>query len=360
MVGADLLVETALSNGGIAANAIGSLQSIEPVRFLYLAAGVVCLLVAVVDLFWTTLWDDEGAGPLSSRLMVAAWNRLRNPGAEREKLLTLGGPLTLAFNLFVWIGLIWSGWILVFAGGETALVHARDTGPVTWTGRFYFVAQAMFTMGNGDFYPASGAWQVAAALTTASGMLFVTLGVSYVISVLDGVTGRRSFANSVLGIGKRSEAFVRTGWNGEHFDQFNHLLDTLSSELSHLGARHKIHPILHYYRSNQELDSSARAIAVFDEALTLLRFGIPEQHRPNDALVASARSNAGSYLNAYTDTIEPADQTPPPPDLDRLRDAGIPTVSDEEFADALDDLEKRRRQLHAVVETSGWSWPQEE
>ncbi|WP_085940353.1 potassium channel family protein [Halopiger xanaduensis] len=326
-------------------------------RLLSLAIGVACLLVAIVDLFWTTLWDDKGAGPLSSRLMTSAWHRLRTVGGDRGSVLSLGGPLILALNLLTWVGLIWLGWTLVFAGGENALVHSRPTGPVTWIGRFYFVAQTMFTMGNGDFYPGSSAWQIAASLTTASGMLFVTLGVSYVISVLEGVIGRRSYANSVLGVGKRGETFVTTGWNGEDFDQFHHLLDSLSAELSDLGAQHKIHPILHYYRSEDLLDSSARAVVVFDEALTLLRFGIPEEHRPNSALIGSARSNAKSYLEAYTDTIEPADRAPPAPDLDRLREAGVPTVSDEEFADALDDLEERRRQLRAVIEASGRKWP---
>lgn len=341
----------------VTAGAVESLSSTGPVRLLSLVVGIGCLSVAIVDLFWTILWDDKGAGPLSSRLMISAWHRLRTLGDERDQGLSIGGPLILALNLLVWVGLIWLGWTLVFAGSEDALVHSRPTGPVTWIGRFYFVAQTMFTMGNGDFYPGSSLWQVAAALTTASGMLFVTLGVSYVISVLDGVTGRRSYANSVLGIGKRGETFVTTGWNGEDFDQFDHLLDTLSAELSDLGAQHKIHPILHYYHSDELLDSSARAVVVFDEALTLLRFGVPEEHRPNDALIASARSNAESYLNAYTDTIEPADQVPPAPDLDHLREAGVPTVSDAEFADALADLDERRRQLRAVIEASGREWP---
>lgn len=211
MVRTDVLLETARSNGGITTIALGQLQPLEPIQLLYLAAGIVLLLVAIVDLFWTTLWDDKGAGPLSSRLMTVVWRRLRNPGNERETLLTIGGPSILLLTLFVWIGLIWGGWVLVYAGGENALIHARDVGHVTWTGRLYFVAQAMFTMGNGDFYPSTQVWQVAASLTTASGMLLVTLGVSYVISVLDGVTGRRSFANSVMGVGNRSEAFVRQG-----------------------------------------------------------------------------------------------------------------------------------------------------
>jgi uncharacterized protein (DUF1684 family) len=76
----------------------------------------------------------------------------------------------------------------------------------------------MFTMGNGDFYPPAGVWQIAASLTTASGMLFVSMGVSYILSVLGAVSNKRSFASSVTGMGTDGEAVVRSAWDGEGFD----------------------------------------------------------------------------------------------------------------------------------------------
>lgn len=333
------------------------LQTTPPLRPLYLVMGLVLLVGTIVDLLWTTLWDDKGAGPLSSRLMTGAWQGLRRLSSERSWVLSLGGPLVLMLNLVMWVGFIWAGWTLVFASGENALVHARSSDPVTWTGRIDFVAQAMFTMGNGDFYPARAVWRVATALATASGLLSVTLIVTYIISVLGGVIENRSFANSVMALGRRSEAVIRTGWNGEDLHQFDPVLDTLSSELSHLAADNKTHPILHHYRSTEGRNSSVLAIAVFDEALTLLRFGIPEEYHPNDVLVEIAHSTARSYLDAFTDTVEPADRAPPPPNLGRLRSEGIPTVSDEQFVEALADLDERRRLLRGVVEAGGWSWP---
>ncbi|WP_281246994.1 hypothetical protein [Natrinema salaciae] len=35
----------------------------------YLALGVIVLVGTVVDVLWTTLWVEGGAGPLTSRLM---------------------------------------------------------------------------------------------------------------------------------------------------------------------------------------------------------------------------------------------------------------------------------------------------
>lgn len=339
---------------------IADLQSTSPLQLFYLAIGIGILTVAIIDLLWTILWSDKGAGPLSSRLMKAIWKGLRTVSRGHSGALSMGGSVILSLNIVMWIGLIWAGWTFLFASGENALVHARSPESVTWAGRIDFVAQAMFTMGNGDFYPTSSSWQIATALATGTGILSVTLIVSYVISILGGVVEKRSFANSIMGIGNRSGSFVQTGWNGEDFHQFDQVLDTLASDLSHLAAQHKTHPILHYYRSKQEQNSQAMAIAVFDEALLLLQFGIPDESQPNDVLIEAARSNAQSYLYAFTDTIEPADRAPPPPKLDHLRDAGIPTVSDQVFADTLDDTDERRRQLLAVIESTGWSWPAEE
>ncbi|WP_232701890.1 potassium channel family protein [Halobacterium wangiae] len=324
---------------------------------VYLVVGVALLVLTVVDILWTTLWVDGGSGPLSSRLTSWLWRGLRRLGSNRSRTLSLAGPLILTLTLVVWVAGIWGGWTLVFASGENALVNARDASGVSWTGRIYFVAYAMFTMGNGDFYPGYGAWQIAAALTTASGMLFVTMGVSYVLSVLGAVSEKRSFASSTTGLGERSETVVGTGWD-DGFRGLHLPLNSLASELDTLATQHKAYPILHYYHSEEATQSSAMAVAIFDEALTVLRFGVPGRDQPNTALVENARSATENYLETLDEAfIDPSEDAPTPPDLDRVREANVPTVSDDEFATAVGDLDERRRHLLGLVHSDAWQWP---
>ena len=325
---------------------------------LYLTLGVVLILAVAVDLIWTTLWVDGGGGPLSARLSEGVWHGLRKVARGRSRVLSIAGPLILVLSLGMWIGLLAAGWTLLFAGGEQALIDTRDGGPVSWSGRIWYVSYTMFTDGNGDFTPNGAIWQIASSLTTASGMLSATLAVSYILSVLGAVSEKRSFASTVTGLGQRPEELVQAGWEGESFRQLDLPLSTLSSELSSLADKHESYPILHYYHTEEEGDASSIAVALFDEALTLSRFGVAEEHWGNEALVKSARSSVEDYLQTRSRTSgAPAPETPPPPDLDRLRDADIPTVSDEEFAAALDDLEERRRKLLAAVEADAWHWP---
>lgn len=324
----------------------------------YLVLGAIVLVIAVVDLLWTTLWVDGGSGPLSSRLTTWIWRGLRTVGEQRSRTLSLAGPLILTLTLVMWVTFFWGGWTLIFAGGEPSLIDTRDQGPISWVEHIYFVAYTLFTMGNGDFTPANGSWQITTSLTTASGMLFITLAVSYVLSVLGAVVDKRSFANTVTGIGKRGEQFVRTGWNGEDLHELDLPLDTLASDVSTLAQQHKAYPVLHYYHSKQAQESSAMAIAIFDEALTILRFGIHNDEEINEALVDTARSSVQSYLQTLSSAfIRPADQRPPSPDLNRLRDADVPTVPDEEFDSTLDNLNERRRKLLGLIKADAWYWP---
>ena len=328
--------------------------------WIYFVIGVVLLAVVVVDMLWTTLWADGGAGPVASRLSNWLWRGVRRAGSSRSTIVSLAGPIVLTATLFTWVMLLWFGWTFVFAGGENSLRDTSDGSSVSWPGRFYYVGYSMFTMGNGDFAPVGGFWQVLTGLTTASGMLLVTLAVSYVLSVLGAVAQKRSFAGTVQGIGKSGAEIVRSGWNGRDLHDLDLPLSAVAADASSLADKHKTYPILHYYHSSSGENASALAVATLDDALTLIRYGTHDQCLYNSAVVENARSSIESYLRTlHKAFIEPASETPPPPSLAAVRDAGIPTVDDAAFAEALHRLDDRRRRLLGVVQADAWTWPEE-
>ncbi len=325
---------------------------------LFLLLGVGILVSVIVDLLWTTLWVDGGSGPLSSRLTTGLWRGLRRVSDDGSQALSLAGPLILVATLVLWIGLLWIGWTLLFAGGQTALVSAHTGEPADWTGYLYYVAYTMFTNGNGDYTPTAGTWEIASALTTATGMAFVTLAVSYVLAVLGAVSQKRSFASDVTGLGERPETFVATSWSDDDFRGLELPLESIADDLSVLADQHKSYPILHYYHSAGSDRASAVAVPILDEALTCYRHAVPEHAAPNATQLANARSSVDSYLETLeTAFIEPADEVPPEPDLESLRAAGVPTVPENEFADELAALEVRRRKLLGIVRADAWEWP---
>ncbi|SFC69067.1 Ion channel [Halobiforma haloterrestris] len=326
-----------------------------------LTLGVVLLVAVITDILWTTLWVEGGAGPLTSRLMAWTWRSLRKIGAQNSRLLSLSGLLIFMLSLSLWIVLLWSGWTLIFASAENGLIDTLNRGSTSWYDWIYFTGYTVFTLGNGDFVPRKGIWQFVTVLATGSGLLFVTLSVTYTLSVLDAVTQKRAFANNVSGFGTVSEDIVQAAWNGAEFRGFDLPLNTFEAQLTLLTENHKAYPVLHYFHSARADRSPAVEIAALDDALTLVRFGVPKEHRPNEIIVRNARNGIENYLETLHETfVDPADNTPPPPDLTALREAGIPTASDDEFEASLDDLEMRRRTLFGFIESDVRQWPTRE
>lgn len=326
-----------------------------------LILGLLLVVLSLLDALWTALWVDGGAGPLASRLTNVIWWVMKKLiRTKRNTLLSLAGPSIQTLTVFTWIGLLWLGWVILFSADANSLLYSRtpETPPADLSGRVYFVAYTMSTMGNGDFYPNGDGWEIAASLTTFSGMFMLTLVVSFLLSVIGGVTTKRALASQITGLGKTSEEWVLNVWDGNGFSQLDLQLMSLSTQLGTLTEQQLAYPVLHRYHGASPQNDSAPAIAILDDALTLLHYGVQKPYRPAPSVLQSARETVRTYLTTLASaSIYPAERVPPDPDLTTLRKAGIPVVSKVEFARSLDDLAHRRKLLLGLVERNSFKWP---
>lgn len=325
----------------------------DPILF---AAGLTIVVLATVDSLWTSLWVDGGAGPLSARVARWTWRGFLAVASGRSRTLSLGGPTILVLTLSMWIGLLWLGWTLLFASGEPALVHSNDGSPTDWIDRIYFTAYTIVTLGLGDVVPVDGPWQIATTFATANGILLVTLGVSYVLSVVEAVVDKRRLAGTVMELGRDPVTFVLTGWNGEDFSDLDPELQSLAHQLQRVSELHYAYPILHYYHSWNPIRSAPMSVAILDEAVTVLHHGVPDPYRPNPVLLRDLRGSTSAYVGSISGPFSEHADEPPPPDLDRLREAGVPTVDDDAFEASVEALDVHRRVLLSMVQADGWEW----
>ena len=323
-----------------------------------LLAGVALVVFAFVDALWTTLWVDGNAGPISARITTWCWRGvLAVLGRRRHMALSLFGPFILILVVILWVAMLWAGWTLVFGAQERSLLHASTQEPADWSGRFYFVGYMMFTAGNGDYTPNGDGWQIVAAMTNATGMLLATLAITYLLSVVSAVVQKRAFASQVTGLGETAAEIVKSGWNGHDLRALDLPISNLSSELAQLTERYLAYPVLQYYHAAKPEKSPVLAAALLDDALTLIHFGVPAENRASPAVIRSARATLRSFLDTLPSAfIDPAQHTPKPPDLSALREAGIPTVSGEQFSQALEEVSQRRKMLLGLVRSDGWDW----
>lgn len=326
---------------------------------IYAILGIILILAGIIDFAWTTLWPDGGAGPITKRISLLCWLGIRWLSGGKSFIISMAGPIILVATLLTWILLFWTGWTLLFAGDSSSFIDTNDNNPISWAERWYVTGYLLFTLGVGDYIMKEGLWQILAVLTAASGLVFITLGVTYILSVLDAVTQKRAFAESVRGMGQNVTEIVSNSWNGENFHNIDLLLNTFSSQLSTLRSQHNAYPILHYYHSSKRDDELAVSVATLDEVLSVFKFGIRNGHGPNQLLVHEARSTIDSYITTLrSGYISPAEMAPPPPDLDTMRERGLPVVQTDDFLQSLEELSERRKALLGSLRDNGRKWPE--
>lgn len=326
---------------------------------LLFVLGILLMGAALGDVLWTTLWLDGGSGPLTARLTTASWGawRLLVP-RHKHRALSLAGPFILVCTLLMWLLLLWAGWTCLFSSERESVKSTRDQTAADVSGRIYFVGYTLATMGNGDFTPRGGGWEVATALCSFSGMILLTLSVSYVLSLASAVARKRALASSISCLGKSADEWVLAFWDGRCFRGTESQLASLSSQLATVTEQHLAYPILHYYHAADGEKSAAVMLAVLDDALLLMDGAVVQDQRPAPAALRSARQAIQTFLETLQSAwIGPALESPKQPNLMRLREAGIRTLSDAEFAEAANSADHRRRRLLGLIHQDAWQWP---
>ena len=241
---------------------------------------------------------------------------------------------------------------------SSSLIDVRRYDGVTFLECIWFTAYTLFTVGNGDFTPTPGIWQIACSLAALTGLVIVTLSVTYILQVLAAISNKRSFASQVTSLGNSAEEWVISQWNSKDFGRIELQLNSINGQLARLTEQHLAFPILHYYHSKNADRASTVATGILDDALSILAFGVEEKYRPDHAAILTSRRSVQNFLKTLRSAfISPAGESPSLPDLARLRDAGIPVVPEEDFYKSMKQLEERRKITLGMIWNDAWQWP---
>ena len=319
--------------------------------------GGLLIAIALLDVAWTAVAAGSGAGPVTGPVTGALWRLALAYHHRRPShaLLSFAGVAVVFSVLAVWITLVLLGWVLVFTASDGAVRAAHSGTPADLVARVYFVGYSVFTLGNGGFSPGAGTWQIATVLATATGLVLVTLSITYLVPVASAVAQSRQLASYISSLGPTSAEIVRRSWTGSGFGSLSQHFVSLAALIHGTRQHHLTYPVLHYFHSGDRDSAVAPALSHLSGALQLLRHGVPAGARPDPAALDTLDAAIGSYLSTLSSAyIRPGDDSVPPPALGDLRLAGVPTVDDDTFAEATPATRERRRMLAAFLRNDGW------
>lgn len=319
-------------------------------------AGAVTLGLLAVDVFLTAL-TMRGAGPLTGRMAQGLWRGLLRLHRARpsHRLLSFAGGAIAALTLAYWVMVLWAGWALVFAGAAGAVVDSQGQPADLWS-RIYFAGFNIFTLGLGDYRPVGAPWQMATVLASASGLVVVTVGITYLLPVLSHAVSRQALAGQV-GLLGLTPARVAMNAQAQGPDAFADRLSGLEADILQQGRRHLAYPVLHYFHTGDPRLALPLRLAVLYEGLLILTHGLGEPDQPAPPACLSTLAALDLFLDSIAhDVLAGEAQTPPAPSLTPLADAGAPVQSRAAFEAALRHRDHRRGLMRGLLAHDGWRW----
>jgi hypothetical protein len=324
------------------------------------SGGILLAGLVLVDALWTTLWPDCGAGPLTNQVGTRLWQGFKRCAVARKsvshRLLSAAGPGIMVAILVMWLVVIWLGWFMIFSSSANAVITSQNTVPASFSERAWYVLSTTSTLGNTNFVPGSGLFEIMAGLAAVSGIGLLTMWVAYMVQVLAAIVDKRAFATAVLSLGEDIFEIVETLRCEPPNAAVVHLA-ALSDRLSLLTEQHEAYPILHYFHPIDKRRSTARAVAMLDEALRIYVNGVnPESPTRYTMGIHPLRRSIGTFLQTLSDlylsrTDEPADA-----DEDALRRLGVEGERGRRLHQSAREHVDRRRLLAGLVEYDGWKW----
>ena len=322
-------------------------------------SGFVLLNLVAFDLLFTAL-SPNGAGFITGRLSKALWRFFlfvnRNTGTR--KVLEFAGAIITAIVLLNWLILIWTSCTIMIYSDEKSVMNMETNTPAGLVSKIYFTGYTLSTMGNGDMEPGDGFWEFFTAVFSFSGLILISIAITYLIPVLSAEIEKRRLSVYITTLGCSATEIIENNWNGQDAKGLEVHFGRLTPMIIAHAQNHNAYPILHFYHTGNKKESFVLNITNLDEAITIMLLHIPEAQRPSNAETYPLRKAISNYLiTIKTAYVNPAKETPEIPALPNFGKLHIPYSNDQaKIAAHYNQLEDRRRALLGLVQDDGWQW----
>lgn len=324
---------------------------------ILILVGACILVVAAIDIFLTVI-HLGGGGLLSKpffeffwRIFIFASNR--NP---ESTFLKFAGSVILVSLFFFWLILIWFGFSLIFLADDGSVIDSMTGENANVVGNIYFVGYTLTSLGNGDLKSGSDEWRIITNIMGMGSLFFISLGISYLLPVLQAVIAQRTLATYIYQLGNTPEAIIINGWNGKNFSVLHQRFGDLETMILKLSEQHLAYPILSYFHADKREYAAPLSLAKLDEALTIREIYLMDKDTDNFNWVALRRALDNYLLKMKGNYIKPSTQPPPFRYQQVAAYWGDLKVSEETRQKKLDALRERRCLLLGLVEKDLWLW----
>jgi len=254
--------------------------------FIYTAAGLVLLALILFDIYATVLHSSARYGPVGESLNRSVWRlaraaAFRLPRARRHRLLNMVGPLLLPLLIVVYIVLLVLAFALVYYPHVPRNFSFSDAHlEPGWVDAVYFSGITLTTVGYGDVVPRLASLRFLALFEAASGLVVISLAITYMLTVYSALERKRAVALSLYhqaGEGADVAGLIAHHFVEGRFYGLRDALRTVTRDLQGLLESHIDHPVIHYFHPVEVYKSIPRILFILLETCAVIRAALDRE-----------------------------------------------------------------------------------
>jgi hypothetical protein len=284
--------------------------------FIYTSAGFVLLALIIFDIYATVLHSSARYGPVGESLNRSVWRVTRAAAfklsrANRHRLLNMVGPLLLPLLIVVYVVLLVLAFALVYyphvPRGFTFGVEHPEPG---WVDAVYFSGVTLTTVGYGDVVPRLAALRFLALFEAASGLVVISLAITYMLTVYSALERKRAVAVSLYhqaGQGADVAGFIVHHFVEGRFYGLRDALRTVTRDLQGLLESHIDHPVIHYFHPVEVYKGTPRVLFLLLETCSVIRAALDREENADLRNYPEVRTLDAGVRHVLTQLVDSLD-----------------------------------------------------
>lgn len=325
--------------------------------YLFLILGSLIYLGIVIDILTTTL-SMQGGGWFTSRFSYVFWDIVLKLSGKngKSKLLGHAGFYLLILFILIWVGFLTLSFFLLLQSDVDSIVNSSKI-PASTFEKLYYAGFVLSTLGIGDFMPSNNAWRLVTDIYSFTGLILITMSVTYFIPVLSAIIKQRKLSINLSSLGKSPQEIVINAWNGKDYDFFKLQLLNFSDALLEHNQNHKAYPVIHYFHNNDKNHAIILQITRLNEAVFILENELKPEYAIPQQELSSIKTALNNYIKVIEDVshlnIKKASPKLSSKDLLDKKDMILASVNENHYSE---QVQYNRKVFSTLIERDGWTW----
>ncbi len=244
------------------------------------STGVGLLGLVAYDVYATILHSRARAGPIGQNLNRRIWwlarkAAFRFPRPRRHLILNAVGPLLLPALVAAFIVCLILGYALIYWSHMPGSFNVDEKARTpSWIEAIYFSGITLTTLGYGDIAPRSTAMRLVALSEASAGFAFISLAVTYLLTVTNALERKRTVALSFYHQaeqGADAAGFLVHHFRRGEFQGLESIFAAAARDLQSLLESHVEHPVIHYFHPVEVHKSLPRMLFLVLEIRSIMK-----------------------------------------------------------------------------------------